>query len=145
MGLKDHFKKRANTTPADIDDKIDLPSGVTLVRTFEGHAGIIRGLAFDRQGETLATGSADRSVRPWSVQSGNLLRTLEKGQRTIWSVACAPQGNVLASTSSDNTIKLWDVGSGQLLNSLKGHKESCFAWFSTREAKCWPALATMTQ
>ncbi len=39
-------------------------------------------VAFDPQGETLASGSDDKTVKLWDVHSGKLLRTLEGHQGT---------------------------------------------------------------
>ena len=54
----------------------ELPPGVKLVRTLEGHDDVVCSVAFDPAGQTLASGSADRTVKLWDVTSGKLLRTL---------------------------------------------------------------------
>lgn len=100
-----------------------LPPGVKLLRTLEGHQSAVMSLAFDLQGGTLASGSKDKTVMFWEVESGELLRTLEGHQGTVLSVAFDPQGGTLASGSSDKAIKLWDAHSGKLLRTLEGHTE----------------------
>ncbi|HEX7330436.1 MAG TPA: TIR domain-containing protein [Pyrinomonadaceae bacterium] len=95
-----------------------LPSGVKLLRTFEGHRDAVMSLAFDSQGSTLASGSADKTVKLWDVQSGRLLRTHADHERNAMSVAFDPQGDMLLSGSSDGTVKLWDVRSGKLLDTV---------------------------
>ena len=57
-----------------------LPPGVKLLRTLEGHQDVVMSVAFDPQGETLASGSADKTVKLWEARSGKLLRTLEGHQ-----------------------------------------------------------------
>lgn len=65
----------------------DLPPGVKLLHTFEGHVGAITSLAFDPHGEILASGSKDRTVKLWEVKSGKLLRSLTGHGLAVTSVA----------------------------------------------------------
>ena len=54
----------------------ELPPGVKLVRTLEGHKNVVYNIAFDTVGRTLASGSHDSTVKLWEVARGKLLRTL---------------------------------------------------------------------
>jgi small GTP-binding protein len=98
----------------------ELPPGVKLLRTIEGHRERVTSVAFDPRGGTLASGSADKTVKLWEVRSGKLLRTLERHQDTVMSVAFDPQGGTLASGSHDYTVKLWEARSGKLLRTFEG-------------------------
>jgi len=103
---------------------LQLPPGVTLHSSLAGHTGAINSVAFDPQGESLASGSRDCTVKLWEARSGKLLRTLEGHQSAVWSVAFDRQGETLASGSDDETVKLWEVGSGKLLRTLEGHQRT---------------------
>lgn len=92
-----------------------------LLRTLEGHKGTIYSVAFDPQGETLASGSDDGAVKLWEARTGKLLRTLGH-QTVVLSVAFDPQGEMLASGSADSTVKLWETRSGKLLRTLEEHQ-----------------------
>ncbi len=72
-------------------------------------------------GETLASGSSDNTVKLWDVASGELKQTLEGHAGGVLSVAWSPDGETLASGSEDNTVKLWEVASGELKQTLEGH------------------------
>jgi WD40 repeat protein len=72
-------------------------------------------------GRTLASGSADQTVKLWDVASGQVLRTLTGHADIVFSVAFSADGRTLAAGSSDNKVKLWDLSSGQLLRTLTGH------------------------
>jgi small GTP-binding protein len=117
MANKKEQEQRANE-----EARPELPPGVRLLRTLEGHQDLVFSVAFDPQGETLASGSADNSVRLWDARSGKLLRTLEGHQDWVFSVAFDPQGETLASGSADNSVRLWEGRSGKLLHTLEGHE-----------------------
>lgn len=101
--------------------QIDLPPGVKLLRTLEGHDHRIFSLAFDPGSGTLASGSADNTVRLWDAQSGQLLRTLEGHTEEVGSLAFNPQSGTLASASDDGTVKLWEVHNGREVCTLEAH------------------------
>ncbi len=107
----------------------ELPPGVKLIRTLEGHPDMVLSMAFDPQGETLASGSRDETVKLWEVRSGRLLRMLEGHRSGVCSVAFDPQGETLASGSVDTTVKLWEVRSGELLHTLTGHMAEVYSVF----------------
>ena len=69
----------------------------------------VRSIAFAPDGQTLASGSRDGTVRLWRVADGTLLRTLEGHTAWVRSVAFAPDGQTLASGSEDGTVRLWGL------------------------------------
>jgi small GTP-binding protein len=99
-----------------------IPAGVELFRALEGHRLPVLSLAFDLQGETLASGSADNTVNLWRTHDGKLLHTLEGHGKQVWSVAFDPLGAMLASGSDDSTVKIWETRSGNLIRTLDGHQ-----------------------
>src|SRR5947199_3802572 len=102
MAKKKKRGQRANEAlPQELPP--ELPTGVKLLRTLEGHQGVVYSVAFDPQGETLASGSDDKTVKLWEARSGKLLRTLEGHQGVVMSVSFDPQSGMLASGSADNT------------------------------------------
>lgn len=104
----------------------DLPSGVKLRLTLEGHAEAVTSLAFDPKGDTLASSSIDGTVKLWDAASGRLLRTLEVRGSAVTSVAFDGAGRRLAS-GNDNTVHLWDAATGRLLRTLEGHRETVWS------------------
>ncbi len=59
----------------------------------------------------MASGSKDKTVKLWSVESQKGVATLQGHSESITSVTFLPDGKYLASGSSDNTIKLWSLES----------------------------------
>jgi len=106
---------------------MDLPQGVRLLHTLEGHEDAVKSVAFDPQGGTLVSGSGDKTVRLWETRSGKLLQTLEGHGEGVWAVAFDPRGETVASASYDRTVKLWEARSGKLLRTLEGHQEAVWS------------------
>lgn len=124
-------QKRQRSQPGD-GLPTELPPGVKLVRTLEGRQGALRSLAFDLQGEMLASGGYDGTVKLWETDSGKLLRTLEGHRGSVTSVVFDAQGDTLASGGYDNKVKLWDAPSGTLLRTLDHEYEVRSLAFDTQ-------------
>ncbi|NEO10483.1 MAG: protein kinase, partial [Moorea sp. SIO3I8] len=64
-------------------------------------------IAISPQGNTLISGSADKTVKIWHPGSGELLYTLTDHLSAVTTVAISHDGATIASSSQDNTIKIW--------------------------------------
>ncbi len=112
--------------------------------TLEVH-GRVGSLAFAPDGQTLASGEDDGTIRLWDVSDKALMRASAAGAETIQpqdsagnmlsrsltghtdqvtDVVFAPDGQTLVSASHDETIRLWHVASGVQLDKLTGHTGS---------------------
>lgn len=91
------------------------------IRTLSGHFSSINALAFSSDGTTLASGSADRTVNLWKVDSKIPRCSLSGHSSLIESVVFSPDGRTLASGSWDYTIKIWDIETGELIHTLGEH------------------------
>ncbi|MCA2659044.1 MAG: WD40 repeat domain-containing protein [Microcystis sp. M049S2] len=67
------------------------------------------------------SGSVDKTIKLWNVETGKEIRTLKGHDDLVTSVNFSPDGKTLVSGSWDKTIKLWNVETGQEIRTLKGH------------------------
>jgi WD40 repeat protein len=58
-----------------------------------GHTNKVECAEFSPQGDLIATGSDDRTVRLWNVETGACTRTLAGHANGIKDVAYSPQGD----------------------------------------------------
>lgn len=90
--------------------------------TLEGHSEAILTVAFSPDGQRLASGSGDTTVRLWDLNTECPQQTCEGHKGWVLYVAFAPDGKTLASAGMDHTIRIWDAETGeQLGRPLKGH------------------------
>lgn len=106
--------------PAQLSE-ISLTPSWQCIRTFEGHLNSIYSLSFRADGQILASGSADQTIKLWDVSKRQELKTLRGHQSIIESVIFTPDQQFLISGSWDYTIRIWDVNTGEELKQLKEH------------------------
>jgi len=77
-----------------------------------GHEDTIYTIAFHPSGQTVVTGSFDKTVRIWDAATGKQLRVYggQTGhQNLVLSVDLSPDGQAIVSSGSDNTARVWDM------------------------------------
>jgi WD40 repeat protein len=67
--------------------------------------------------------SADKSLRLWSVASGELIETYIGHEASVNSVAFAPDGRSFVSASNDGTLRLWNTTYGKPIREFVGHSD----------------------
>jgi WD40 repeat protein len=91
------------------------------IKTLRGHFSRVWTIAFSPNGQLLASGSDDQTIRLWNVQDGTCLMVLQGHTGGVTSVRFSPNGQMLASASEDSSIRLWSVDRGTTLKTLPGH------------------------
>jgi WD40 repeat protein len=72
-------------------------------------------------GQTVASGSADNTIKLWDIRKGKCFKTLYGHTNSVSSVAFSPDGQTLVSGSADHTVRLWDIRNGQCVKICLGH------------------------
>ncbi|HEY9643535.1 MAG TPA: serine/threonine-protein kinase [Coleofasciculaceae cyanobacterium] len=105
----------------------DLNTGEVPNTLNDGHTAPIRSLSLSGDGQLLASGSADQTIKIWDMTAGKLLQTLKGHTAPVWSVALSQDGKTLVSGSQDNTIKIWDVPTGTVRHTLTEHTDVVYS------------------
>ena len=94
-------------------------------------------MSFSPDGKTLASASADETVRLWHLEGGTSQVFLHQAQ--VNRVAFSPSGQILASASEDKRIKFWNLD-GKLLQDLRGFNTSIANLSFSRDSNTLAAL-----
>ena len=104
-----------------------------LERKLTGHTDWVRSVAVSPDGKWAASGSDDKTVKIWDLESGECRATLVGHTNLVRSVAITPDGKLILSGSSDDTLRVWDAGSGRDGTKLEGHRSSIFTVVALRD------------
>ncbi|KAL3587909.1 hypothetical protein FPOAC2_13808 [Fusarium poae] len=91
------------------------------LQTLEGHGSSVTSVVFSADGQRLASGSDDKTVKIWDAATGVCEQTLEGHGHWVMSVVFSADGQRLASGSYDKTVKIWDAATGVCEHTLEGH------------------------
>jgi WD40 repeat protein len=136
-----------------------------LIATLGGHTNSIMDFAFSPDGETVATGSEEGTVRLWNTTTGELRATFNCGYKYRWmmKIVWSPDGSALVIDGRGGDVRpqIWDAATGKLRAELTTRDTSSITWspdsrrllttaVDSRIVKLWDAetgsqLATLQQ
>ena len=85
-----------------------------LRSTWLGHGARVWSIAFAPDGETLASASADGTIRFWDVLTGRQVTQLDRTPEAR-AIAFTPEGQLLISTSAKPAVQITELGDKALL------------------------------
>ncbi|KAK9903907.1 hypothetical protein WJX75_000087 [Coccomyxa subellipsoidea] len=93
------------------------------LRSVPSHDGGCYTLAFDRSGQRMASGGADKVVRLWDACSGHQTGTLLGMTESVTEVAFTCDQKHLLAAGADKAVRMWDLSSGRMRHTLTGHTQ----------------------
>lgn len=75
----------------------------------------------------LITGSSDKTIKIWDLDSFKLINTLIAHTGGVYSLVL--QNNKLISSSTDKTIRIWDLDNFKLLTSILAHENQIYCLY----------------
>eukprot|EP00056_Hartaetosiga_gracilis_P021873 m.26964 g.26964 ORF g.26964 m.26964 type:complete len:489 (-) comp9309_c0_seq1:1083-2549(-) len=138
-----HAIKTAGLSSEDTVKIVYQPQAVFRVRgiaeccgTISGHTDNIVDVQFSPDGQRLATGSGDQTVRFWDMFTATPKKTCKGHKNWVQCVAWSPDGQYVASGSSDTQVRVWNADQASIAcKPLKGHKKYV-TWISWEPMHC---------
>ncbi len=104
--------------PPDSSTQSYSPPKVLVVKYIPGHSNGVSSIAISSDGQTLASGSFDKTIKVSNLRTGQEIQSLRGHSGRVLSVAIHPKEPILATGSDDKTIKLWNLKTGQEIRTL---------------------------
>ena len=79
------------------------------MRALRGHAHFVSDVSISSDGQYALSGSWDKSLRLWDLQTGQTTRRFTAHTKDVLSVAFSADNRQIVSGSRDRTIKLWNT------------------------------------
>jgi WD40 repeat protein len=98
-----------------------------------GHTLPIEAVAWSPNGEYIASGSIDKTVRVWHATTASPVLTYtghdnhQNLSSTVLSVAWSPDSKYIASAGQDATVQIWEALSGKRVSTYRGHNADVYA------------------
>jgi WD40 repeat protein/serine/threonine protein kinase len=88
---------------------LELDSGRQITPPLKGHSALVRMVAFSPDGQRLAGGGIDKTVKIWDLTTGQEILTLKGNTDMITCVHFLSDGCRLMSVAMDGTVRVWDA------------------------------------
>jgi WD40 repeat protein len=118
----------------------EATAGPQLMLDTGGHMAKVNGLAITPDGKQIVSGSQDKTIRIWDIETGKTVRMI-RGEvapgnwGTIFALALSPDGRRLAvggqfhrsDRAAGSAVRVYDFVSGKVEALLRGHEDVVFA------------------
>ncbi len=107
----------ANNWKADDVFIWDTKTTKTLVK-IEAHKRGVNCVAFNPNGDKIASAGNDSTIKIWDAEKGKLQLTIQDFSREITDLIFSKDGDKLFSCGYDYVVKVWDVNTGALIRTI---------------------------
>ncbi|KAG5555237.1 hypothetical protein RHGRI_012690 [Rhododendron griersonianum] len=113
------------------------------IKKLRGHLSAVYCAIFDRSGRYVITGSDDRLVKIWSMETAYCLASCRGHEGDITDLAVSSNDTLVASASNDFIIRVWRLPDGVPISVLRGHTGAVTAIaFSPRPSSVYQLLSS---
>ncbi|XP_076886134.1 uncharacterized protein LOC143535895 [Bidens hawaiensis] len=113
------------------------------LKKLRGHRNAVYCAIFDRLGRYVITGSDDRLVKIWSMETAYCLASCRGHDGDITDLAVSFNNLFVASASNDCVIRVWRIADGLPISTLRGHTGAVTAIaFSPRIGSVYQLLSS---
>ncbi|XP_010546988.1 PREDICTED: PH-interacting protein isoform X2 [Tarenaya hassleriana] len=113
------------------------------IKRLRGHRNAVYCAIFDRLGRYVITGSDDRLVKIWSMETAYCLASCRGHEGDITDLAVSSNNTFVASASNDCVIRIWRLPDGLPVSVLRGHTGAVTAIaFSPRPGSPYQLLSS---
>ncbi|KAK2649656.1 hypothetical protein Ddye_017145 [Dipteronia dyeriana] len=113
------------------------------IKKLRGHRDAVYCAIFDRSGRYVITGSDDRLVKIWSMETAFCLASCRGHEGDITDLAVSSNNTLVASASNDFVIRVWRLPDGLPISVLRGHTAAVTAIaFSPRPNAIYQLLSS---
>lgn len=91
------------------------------MRTLKGHKDGVMCVQFCESKNRLISGSYDKTVHVWNLETGEILQVLTGHNRCVRALQF--DDAKLVTGSMDNTLKIWNYHTGRCIRTLQGHTD----------------------
>ncbi|WOL15991.1 PH-interacting protein-like [Canna indica] len=120
-----------------------LVQKMEIIKKLRGHQNAVYCATFDRLGRYVITGSDDRLVKIWSMETAFCLASCRGHEGDITDLAVSSNNALVASSANDFIIRVWRLPDGHPISVLKGHTGAVTAIaFSPRPSAVYQLLSS---
>ena len=95
------------------------------IRRFVGHQGEINDLEVTVDRKYLISGSTDKTVKIWNLQSGKMEISLSNHSWDVTALTVDPYSRYVASCGLDGTVNIYAIANGKLLKTFRNTNGRC--------------------
>ncbi|WP_220498484.1 WD40 repeat domain-containing protein, partial [Stieleria mannarensis] len=83
-------------------------------------------IAVSKDGNTVATGSWDHTIKVWDIHTGEVKQTIVGVFDTIHGIALVDDDQTIVAATGNGSIRFFDIDSGRLKARFEGHQDTAY-------------------